>query len=132
MHTFLTALAAAIQSLARATHEAQAPGTPWTDTTRIKAYLDDIYILIPTSLAPAVMEIVRQLADRYNLKLNVPKTEMSTNGVPHPHFPCYYTDRFSILGSAPTAVRASREEEDDEDDQVRGAPLTSPDTESPS
>ena len=45
---------------------------------KLVAYLDDIYILVPTDIVPGAMQTTKGLADKYRLKLNVAKTEMST------------------------------------------------------
>ena len=84
MHTVLTVLAAAIRTAARAHHEKHNPNVPWAGTTRVRACLDDICIVVPTALVPEAMNIVQQTAAQHQLKLNMTKTYMATSGAPHP------------------------------------------------
>jgi hypothetical protein len=77
----------------------------------IQAYLDDLYLTIPTEHLAMALTIVEQEVYKAKLTLNTSKTEMTTTGTPHPGFANRYTKTFTIMGLTPTEIKQAAEDE---------------------
>ena len=77
----------------------------------IQAYLDDLYLTIPTEHLAMALTIVEKEVYKAKLTLNTSKTEMTTTGTPHPGFQHRYTKTFTIMGLTPTEIKQAAEDE---------------------
>ncbi len=104
----------------RISHYNQTHGT--NHICHLHAYLDDMYLAIPTDYLNHALTTVQEEVNAAKLTLNLEKTEMCTTGTPHPDHIQDYTKTFTIMGSTPTEVRAAAEDEHVPQETV-GTPL---------
>ena len=87
------------------------------------AYLDDLYVGIPTHLVHEANTIVQDELHNAGLAINNTKTEYTTKGMPHADYAANYSNTFTILGSTPTHVNSAIDNGDLTPDHA-GTPLT--------
>ena len=65
---------------------------------RILAFLDDTYMISPTSIAKEAIHFAEVAFREIGLKLNTSKTALATDGLPHPDLASKYRQHIKVLG----------------------------------